>query len=320
MPRRKSRALIPMEADVPCDSAILKINNKLWSSADDNTFYPVSETCKTLPPDVYTLNLTNMGPVFNRLNYEAQDVIRFEESVVDDVVNEIQTFWKKEKLFKQFDLPFRRGILLWGPQGSGKTTIVKLVVHDIIKRGGIAIKFTGTEAFTPCMRVLREIQPNTPIIVIMEDLEVLAEYGGSSLLNMLDGIGGYDKMVFLATTNYPEHLDPRMKNRPSRFDRRYEIGYPGENTRKQYFEHLLSKSDKISFNIEQWVKDTNRFSIAHLKELFISVNLFGRKYEDALKDLRDMSKNISSEDDCKKLPAGFMSEPCAEKAYYKSGN
>ncbi|NJO18646.1 MAG: AAA family ATPase [Thioploca sp.] len=61
----------------------------------------------------------------------------------------------------------------------------------------------------------------------MEDLEsILKSNNPSTVLNILDGVNSFDNIVFLATTNYPEELESRIKNRPSRFDRRFYIGPP----------------------------------------------------------------------------------------------
>lgn len=58
---------------------------------------------------------------------------------------------------------------------------------------------------------------------------------------------------------------------------------------------------KNQFDINKWVEDTDTFSIAHLKELFVAVNVLGDKYEDALKTLKEMSHRISSENDGEKM-------------------
>jgi AAA+ superfamily predicted ATPase len=274
----------------------VKTNLKLWSSPDGKLFYPVAETKKTLPPDVYEVWLHQQhGPMFQRINYSIEDLLRFEDSVTDEVVDEIQKFWQKRDLFEEFELPFRRGILLMGPPGGGKSCTVKLIIHDVIKMGGIAIKFENVDNFIECMRSFRSIQPDTPVVVIMEDIEAIFQRRRSSILNLLDGIDGFEKIAYLATTNYPEFLEPRVKNRPSRFDRRFEIGFPKESARRQYLSHLLAKSDRIKLDIDRWVKDTRGMSFAHIKELFVSVNLFERGYEEALQVLKDMSKKVSSE-------------------------
>ena len=246
--------------------------------------------------------------MFQRINYSAEDLLRFDDSVTDEVVGEIQKFWQKKELFEEYDLPFRRGLLLMGAPGSGKSCCVKLIIHDVIKMGGIAIKFEDVGQFIECVRAFRVIQPDTPIVVIMEDIEAIFQRRRSAILNLLDGIDGFERIAYLATTNYPEVLEPRVKNRPSRFDRRFEIGFPLDSARRQYLNHLLAKSDRVKLDVTQWVKDTSGMSFAHIKELFISVNLFEHGYDEALQILRDMSKKVTSEKYGDNGRVGFQSK------------
>jgi len=78
----------------------------------------------------------------------------------------------------------------------------------------------------------------------------------------------------LATTNHPEKLDPAIRDRPSRFDRKYYFPLPAETERLAYIlawngksEPELRLSDKA---IDQLVRDTAGYSFAYLKELFLS--------------------------------------------------
>ena len=48
-----------------------------------------------------------------------------------------------------------------------------------------------------------------------------------------------------------------------------------------------------------WVKDTDKLTFAHLKELFIAVNILGDDYKNSIKALKEMKKKLSSENDQK---------------------
>jgi len=84
-------------------------------------------------------------------------------------------------------------------------------------------------------------------------------------------------------------------NRPSRFDKRIEIGMPNAESRKIYLKSLLA--DRIdSKEMDKWVNDTENLSIAHLKELVTAVTILGNKYADAIKTLGSMKVKIYSDE------------------------
>jgi SpoVK/Ycf46/Vps4 family AAA+-type ATPase len=125
----------------------------------------------------------------------------------------------------------------------------------------------------------------------MEDLDALTgedKYVTSKLLNILDGIKQIEGVVYLASTNYPDKLEERVSNRPSRFDRRYRIEPPDSTIREAYIRFKLSKDDLKNINIQEWVKASEGFSIAHLKELIISTLVLGNSYSESLSHLKEM--------------------------------
>ena len=142
--------------------------------------------------------------------------------------------------------------------------------------------------FIEAIRIFREIEKTTKIVVLMEDIDSLLEmHGESEVLNILDGVEKIENIIFLATTNYPEKLGDRIINRPSRFDKRFKMPHPNSETRRMYFAHLAKQHEK-NINIKKWVADTENMSMAHLKEVFISVYVFGEKYENAIEVLKTM--------------------------------
>jgi len=134
----------------------------------------------------------------------------------------------------------------------------------------------------------------------MEDLDGLANNSKNTettLLNLLDGINQINNVVYLGTTNYPERLQERILNRPSRFDKRYKLGYPIPAVREAYFENILTKQDKKKININKWVELTEGLSIAHLRELVVSVIILENDFEEEIEILTGMKTLISSRQD-----------------------
>ena len=140
------------------------------------------------------------------------------------------------------------------------------------------------------------------------DIDAILEmYNESEVLNLLDGLDQVENIVSLATTNYPERLGARVINRPSRFDKRFKIPYPSAEARRVYFEKLFKDVDikESGIDLDKWVEDTENFSIAHMKELFVAVFILGDDYDHAIETLESMSEKISSDQDSSEMPIGF---------------
>ena len=84
-----------------------------------------------------------------------------------------------------------------GPPGSGKSSIIKMLINDVIRRGGIALDFEDSASFRAGISIIRKIHLTKPIVVIMEDIESLMKHNSpSSILNVLDGSTNFlDKLV-----------------------------------------------------------------------------------------------------------------------------
>lgn len=181
-----------------------------WTSPTTGMFAPSGNSYEKIPEGTYEITQTETGLFFRSIKTKTDNLLKFPDTSMDEVIKEITDFWNNEEVYKKYDIPYRRGILLHGPQGSGKTTTLRFLVKDVVERGGIVINYTGSGMFKEGIRIFRRIQPETPIVVLMEDLdEILRHDNESQLLNILDGNEECHKMVFLATTNFPDRLTAR---------------------------------------------------------------------------------------------------------------
>lgn len=284
------------------DSDLDLVGLKQFTTGDGTRFYPAGATIENLSPGIYDILFDNTkGIYFQKINVKTDGLIKFPETNSEKVIEEISKFWDREENFKKYKLNYKRGIFLYGPPGSGKSSTIQLVCEDVINRNGVVFKFGNPGLFCDGVRIFREIQPQTPIVVLMEDIDSIIEsYNESEILNILDGVDQIEKVVYLATSNYPERLGQRILNRPSRFDKRFKMGHPKKNSRKIYLSHLIDKQTQIEYKIDlnKWVEDTENMSVAHLKELFVAVCILGNSYEEAISTLRSMVEDhIKSNDD-----------------------
>ena len=267
-----------------------------WRRDDNGTFWGVGETCPTLPPGIYDpVQVPNAGLAWCPVEARDDMLLRFPGSDGARVVEEIELFWTQEEAFARYSLPFKRGILLHGPPGSGKSSTLRLVAESVVERGGYVLLFSRPTTLVTAVRMLRSAHPEASVVVLMEDLDAILHNGDeSSVLNLLDGAEQVHRVVFLATTNYPELLKDRIANRPSRFDRRVLIAPPTAETRRMYLDTLVCEGD--DFDLDRYVKDTADMSLAHVKELFVATAILGADYDLTLKELRSMSTRAHSTD------------------------
>lgn len=277
------------------DDGVVFANTSQWTSNDGITF---STSVKELPAGVYSIGMSFGQIFFTKVDIKTEDLIRFSDANSDQVIDEINSFWGKKDIFRKFGLPYKRGILLYGPPGSGKTCTIRFLINDLIKLGGIVLQVDNVSLFAAGLDVLRKIDKEKPIIAIIEDIDSYANGEETILIGLLDGISNVENIVFLATTNYPEELSGRILNRPSRFDKRFYIGYPNAPSRKMYLEHLAKNMSPKPWNkkLERWIKDTQGMSVAHLKELFVATVILDNPYDDAIKTIKEMKSQLTSKD------------------------
>ena len=267
-----------------------------WSKVGGN-YTMVGDVTGKLPPGYYATVVDNAGTLFFVPTRARTDkLLRFPHAQVDKVMQTVEMFWDREERFKEFNLPFKRGILMYGPPGSGKTSALQLVARDVVHRGGIVLEFEPA-VFMAAYRQVRRVQPDIPMVVMMEDLDAILEsHRESTVLNILDGAESIHRTVFVATTNYPRNLGPRIINRPSRFDKRIFVGHPDVVGRTMYLESLIEGHD-VKVDIKKYVKDTDGMSLAHLKELFVATVIIGEPYPEALEHLKIMNLKTPTDSD-----------------------
>jgi hypothetical protein len=217
--------------------------------------------------------------------YRAAAGVRLEDLVQVDGLKEriradVERFLASRAAYEAIGAPWKRGILLTGPPGNGKTHTIKALVGEL-KRPCLYVKSFKSERWTEetaIQRIFQRARTLAPCLVVLEDLDALVtDDNRSFLLNELDGFAQNTGMIVLATTNHPEKLDPALVERPSRFDRRYHFPLPGPIERATFLarwrEKLPEGQRPSAEAMDLAVEATEGFSFAFLKELQLSVVL-----------------------------------------------
>jgi len=274
-----------------------------WSIAANNLFTAIGRTKRTLTSGMYRLDTANDKLYFSKQKLNIDDLIRFKKSISDNVIKEIDTFWDLGDSFKKRGFLHRRGYLFYGPAGSGKTCLVQLIIKDLIEKDGIVLLNPQMNLLIPALNNLREIEPDRRIICVFEDLEAYIQYHGEDkILAFLDGEMQIDRILNIATTNYPEKLDKRIVARPRRFDRLIKIERPDKSIRTTYFTKKFKLEKE---NVSKWVNATDGFSFAAMAELVISVKCLGNGFDDTVKVLNTLMTNKASSEEYYRSELGF---------------
>tara|TARA_Y100000034_G_scaffold137014_1_gene218450 strand:- start:9672 stop:10652 length:981 start_codon:yes stop_codon:yes gene_type:complete len=262
----------------------------------DNQFYPVQQTTSRLPAGYYSACGDNSGPYLEKRKYDISEFIRFANGPSEVIINEFKEFWTKKEMYEAHGEVHKRGFMLWGPPGGGKTSTALIITSDFIKEeDGIVIEY-NPDYIMDVYELFRKVEPDRKVLIVVEDIDTWCGHQGieHSLLQFLDGNVKWSNTIILATTNFPEKLPDRLINRPSRFDRVTKIGMPGEAERTLYIDSKsLVMSDEQK---KKMVKDTHNFTFAHIKEMILSVEIFNLDYDKTLQRLIKMrNKSDSSE-------------------------
>ena len=265
-----------------------------WAQVGNGYFAPCSTTSGILPAGKYTIEFGLSGVFFKPLDILTDDLVEIQDSLVYKILRDIEYFWTRREAFKKYGFLHRRGYLLWGPQGTGKSCALAEISRRFINNGGVIFNCDCPRDLSRGLKIFREIEPERPILCVYEDLDSIIDcYDEGDVLSLLDGEDQVDRVVNIATTNFPENLPARLLQRPRRFDRIYEIGNPEESLRRAFFRTKLHPEDLEAISLDQWVNATEGFSFAGLTDLIISVVCLDNSFEDSLAAI----KNVMSGND-----------------------
>lgn len=270
--------------------------HKMWGIAGaGDVFHPVGETTATLPSGFYRFVYMNNMLVCLRVRNDTDSLVALPDSESDRLLAEMRQFLSLKEAFKSRGLLYKRGVMLYGPPGSGKTaTIQQLAKMVATEMDSIAVLGDSEPGFVASgLQTVRGLEPERQLVVILEDLDALVNrYGEEGYLSLLDGENQVENVIYVATTNYPERLDRRFVDRPSRFDTLRLIGMPTAEARRVY---LRSKEPNMPLpELEAMVTASDEYSIAHLRELLVLVKCFGQSIDDATERLDQMREDEPS--------------------------
>lgn len=208
------------------------------------------------------------------------------------------------ELFKNIGIKPPRGILMYGPPGSGKTLMARAVANEtgafffLINGPEIMSKMAG-ESEGNLRKAFEEAEKNAPSIIFIDEIDSIAPKREkaqgevekrivSQLLTLMDGLKSTGHVIVMAATNRPNSIDGALR-RFGRFDREIDIGIPDDIGRLEIMRiHTKNMKLDADVNLEAIAKDCHGYVGADCAQLCT---------EAAMQCIREKMTLIDWEDD-----------------------
>jgi SpoVK/Ycf46/Vps4 family AAA+-type ATPase len=215
-----------------------------------------------------------------------------------NISDKINCFFTKLHVYAKHGIAVpKRAMLLYGPAGTGKTSASLKVAKDYVKDGKTAVIVWATDKIDPYevkdfFKSFEYIGVEK-IILIMEDIggveaDQVRMKSTSSLLSLLDNQEKAFKIAtfIIATTNHPENFLGNLTNRPGRFDDKVAVDFPSGEERSALLKFFMTDTpdDGVLETIKH--KKYTEFSPAHLKEVVIRADLYGKTLVETVEQIQ----------------------------------
>ena len=226
------------------------------------------------------------------------------------------------QLFKTLGVKPPKGVLLYGPPGSGKTLIARAIANEtgafffLLNGPEIMSKMAG-QAEENLRKAFTEAEANQPAIIFIDEIDSIApnreKTNGeverrvvAQLLTLMDGVKGRGQVVCIGATNRPNSIDPALR-RFGRFDREIDIGVPDEVGRMEIL-RIHTKNMKLS-------DDVDLSMVAKDSHGFVGSDLAALCSEAALQCIREKMDIIDIDDDT--IDAEVLDALCVTNDHFK---
>lgn len=262
----------------------------------DTRYYTEAFHTERFEPGVYELAYLEidrqMVPGFTPLEVTNDEPMEIDPAI-DSMVKEIDDFLGRREIFKKMGFAHKRGYLLHGPPGCGKSCTLRLLEKRFVEEFNGIVLFWTRGTVDAHYDEIRKHEATRPVMVVCEDIDRFMDYFEENILEFLDGQKGLDNFILVATTNNLDQVPSRIKDRPSRIDRLIKVAQPSKKVRYNFLVQA-GVDEKLATTLAE---KTQGLSIAHLKEVVVASVCLGQSIEPVLKRLRHADMTPTEDDE-----------------------
>lgn len=261
----------------------VNLNGTEWALVADGVLAPSMGSTPRLKPGIYKPVYTGRQWGIGHLAVNHDGLYDLGDPNQAAIMRNLDQFLERRDRYEKYGLVYKRGVLMHGIPGAGKTVMIGQIMERIVGMGGIALfADSGIGATKIAVDMIKAVQPNDLLVVLIEDIDNYCddEDDERTLLEMLDGNTQSNNIVYIATTNNLGSIPDRIKSRPSRFDVLAEIKAPGPEARLAYLRRL--DDQMTAAEAEEIVSLTDGLVMAQLKEIFLLVRVYDHTIADAV--------------------------------------
>lgn len=259
--RTREQQTLDLHMGVPWESVTLTAfgNNK-------QIYFDILEEARQLAlqaTEGKTLMYTAMGSEWRPFGHPRRrrptTSVVLDRGITNRIISDCNDFIDNSLWYTQRGIPYRRGYLLYGPPGCGKSSFITALAGKL--EYGICLLNLSERGLTDDrLNHLLNVAPEQTII-LLEDIDAAfvsrestlqqkSAYDGlnritfSGLLNCLDGVASTEARIVFMTTNYIDRLDPALI-RPGRIDVKEYIGYCSQYQLEEMFKQFFGGSESL---------------------------------------------------------------------------
>jgi AAA+ superfamily predicted ATPase len=172
------------------------------------------------------------------------------------ILDDVHNFLDSEEWYKKNHIIYKRGYLLTGPPGNGKTSFIMSLAKELKRTiNFLNLNNVGDKAIRD---LFRNLKSNS--ILVIEDIDAAfssrdneksIRFSFSTLLNCLDGVFSKENIIVIFTSNHPEKLDAALI-REGRVDRKFEFKNPSVDVISSYLSDQFGEPIDFSDYIDEY--------------------------------------------------------------------